>query len=297
MLYALSSCIAFIGGNLLGYRRKVVRKNLRESFPDLSDKELRKIEHRFYRWLTDYFVETVKLSTMSEDEIRRRMHFENINLLTDALSDGRNVTIYLGHYCNWEWVSSLPIYFPEGAKGVQIYHPLENAASDAAFLELRGHFGAVSVPMKSTLRVLAGYKKQGVPTATGYIADQVPNYESIHYWTRFLNHDTPTFSGAEKISRMLKAKAVYLDMRCDKRGYYTGTFKEICPDASELKEFELTERYFRMLEVTIRRAPQYWLWSHRRWKRTREEYLRIYPDRKILDSRALVYKDPASGNN
>lgn len=284
LLYPIADIAAGMLHSVIRYRRKVVGRNLKESFPHRSDKELRSIERRFYRWLCDYGVETIKLATMSRRQMQRRMRFEGIEAVNSYLKAGRHVSLYLGHYCNWEWVSSMPLsLYPHRVKAAQIYHPLENRVSDEIFLRLRSRFKANSVAMADTLRTLARWRHDGEATVTGYIADQVPGYPSAHYWTDFLRHDTPVFSGAERLSRAMHAAVFYIDMRRDCRGRYTARFIEMSPDATREPEFLLTERYFRMLELTIERAPEFWLWSHRRWKRTREGFHREYPGKPIAE--------------
>lgn len=277
-LYAVSDSLAWIMHRVVKYRLKVVKSNLSSSFPDKTPEEIDRIAKKFYHFLSDYFVETVKLSSMSRKQIMRRMTFEGIEPVAKALEEGRSVSLYLGHYCNWEWVSSLPIYFPENVKCGQIYHPLENSSADKTFLRLRSRFGATSIRMQDSLKVLMRWNKEGIPSVTGYISDQVPGYNGIHCWVDFLNHDTPVFSGTERISRMLHAEVYYIDMFRRKRGYYTGRFVKMADDATRCDRFSLTKTYFDLLEQSIKRAPEFWLWSHRRWKRTREDFMKRFPD-------------------
>lgn len=277
-LYIISDIVAWVMHHVVRYRLGVVKTNLTASFPDKSTRETDAIAGKFYRFLTDYFVETVKLTSMGKSEMMRRMRFEGIEPVAEALKAGRSVSLYLGHYCNWEWVSSLPVYFPESAGCGQIYHPLENPAADRLFLKIRSRFGAVSIRLHETLKVLTSWHRGGIASVTGYIADQVPGFNGIHCWVDFLNHDTPVYSGPERISRMLHAEAYYIDMFRPRRGYYVGKFVKITDDASKCEKFSITREYFRLLEESIRRAPEFWLWSHRRWKRTREQFIKEYPD-------------------
>lgn len=285
--YTVSDFLAFVLHRIVRYRVGVVRANLSSSFPTKPVRELRAIEREFYHWLCDYCVETLKLATMSAERIERHMRFEGAEEVAAELKAGRSVSLFLGHYCNWEWVSSLPLHFPSDAKCAQIYHPLENKVSDAVFLRLRSRFGARSVAMRDTLRVLLTWHREGLPSVTGYIADQVPGYGGTHFWADFLHHDTPVYTGGERLARRLGTSAWYIDMFRTSRSYYIGRFVKLADNASALPEYVLTERYFRHLEATIRRAPQYWLWSHRRWKRTREEFRRLFPDRHPADSAML----------
>ncbi len=278
-LYMLSDVLAWIFRRVIKYRRKVIVSNLRSSFPDYSSNKIASIERGFYRFLTDYFMETIKMLTMSRRQMLRRMQFEGLKEVNRTLTEGRSVTAYLGHYCNWEWVSSLPMHFtsPQSVAG-QIYHPLENEAADRLFLRLRSRWGAISIRMNETLKAITGWHRQGIPTITGYIADQVPGYNSIHCWVDFLNHDTPVYSGPERIARMLHSEVYYIDIHRPQRGKYIGRFVKMASDASECEKFSLTREYFRLLEESICRNPEYWLWSHRRWKRTRETFMARYPD-------------------
>lgn len=285
VLYIVADVIAFVMNHVLRYRRRVVMENLCTSFPEKSSTEIKEIRNGFYKFLADYFMETLKMSRLSSKEMKKRMMFEGIEDVARTLQEGRSVTLYLGHYCNWEWVSSLPLYFPDGIKSAEIYHPLENRVSDAAFLRLRRRYGAIAIPMNDTMRVLKGWYMDGIPSVTGYISDQVPGYNSIHLWVDFLNHDTPVFSGPERISRLLNAEVYYIDMFRPKRGYYIGKFVKMSCNASQEEKFSLTRHYFKLLEESILRSPQYWLWSHRRWKRTREGFEKEYPDAALRQSR------------
>jgi len=277
--YLLSDLLCVIIYRLVGYRIKVVRKNLRESFPEKSEQELRRVECQFYHWFCDYLAETVKLSTISRRQMRRRMVFKGTEQVDALLEQGRSCAIYLGHYCNWEWVTSLPLWVsPKGQCG-QIYHPLENKWFDRMSLRFRQRLGAVCIPMAETLRRLLQYREEGQPVVIGYISDQVPFWNNIHHWCQFLNHDTPVLTGTERLARKTGHAVFYLDIQRVKRGYYEATFKLITLEPKTMGEYEITDAYFRMLEASIRRAPQYWLWSHNRWKRTREEFNLRYDEK------------------
>lgn len=270
-LYLLSDILAWIACDVVRYRRKVVRRNLTASFPEKNGKEIRRIEKRFYRFLCDYFVETVKLASMSPEKMRKHMNVENIEEINEAVRRGQSVSIYLGHYCNWEWVSSLPLHIDTSAGCAQIYHPLENKAFDRLLYKLRTRFDANNVAMKDILQTLIAWKKEDVPSVTGYIADQAPGL-NIHLFIDFLNHETGAYTGPERISGFLGAKAVYAHMSRPERGYYTLRFIPMSENVKKEEMFETTRRYFTLLEANIKEAPQYWLWSHNRWKRSREMF-------------------------
>lgn len=269
VLYIFSDVLAWLACDVIKYRRGVVRRNLVASFPEKPEKDIRKIEKRFYRFLCDYFIETVKLASMSPDKMRRHLKVENIEEINEAVRQGQSVSLYLGHYCNWEWVSSLPLHIDPAAKCAQIYHPLENKTFDKLLYRLRTRFDANNIPMKDILPTLITWKKENVPSVTGYIADQAPGL-NIHLFVDFLNHETGAYTGPERISKFLGAKAVYGHMSRPKRGYYTLRFVPISENVKKEDIFVTTRKYFSLLEKNIIETPQYWLWSHNRWKRSRE---------------------------
>jgi len=273
-LYVVSDMAVGLLYHVVRYRRRVVRKNLTTSFPDKSLKEIVRIEKNFYAWLCDYAVETVKLLSISRAEISRRMKFEAVDLLKNSIDNNRSCAVYLGHYCNWEWVTSLPLVVGKKATCMQIYHKLENKVFDSFFLKLRGRMGSESIPMAETLRRILKGRNDGECMVIGFIADQVPFWNNIHYWTNFLNHDTPVFTGTERIARKCGMDVYYMDLKRPRRGYYTAEIKLITTDISKCENFEITERYWRLLEETVESAPCYWLWSHNRWKRNHKEWER-----------------------
>ena len=154
----------------------------------------------------------------------------------------------------------------------QIYHKLENEEMNRLFLRLRGRNGAESIPMSETLRRIVEIRRQGKLWIVGFIADQVPMWNNIHLWLDFLHHDTPVFTGTERLARKFDTDVYYLDIRRECRGYYEADFILMAEHASNMPEFELTLEYFRLLEKSIRRQPAFYLWTHNRWKRTHEEY-------------------------
>lgn len=270
--YVLSDVIYLLIYRLVGYRRRLVRKHLADCFPEKDETERRRLEKDFYHWFCDYLVETVKLITISREELKRRMVFRGTELVDKVVADGQSCAVYLGHYCNWEWITSLPLWVSPQAQCGQIYHVLENAEFDRLFLLLRQRMGAVCIPMAETLRRIIQYRQQGQPVVIGYISDQVPFWNNIHHWCQFLNHDTPVLTGTERLARQTGHAVFYLDVRRLRRGYYEAEFKLITREPKKMGDFEITDIYFRQLEASIRRDPACYLWTHNRWKRTREEF-------------------------
>ena len=272
VLYVISGGLYLLLYRIVGYRRKVVKKNLTGSFPEKSEEKLRKIEQGFYHFFCDYLVETVKLMTISQEEMKRRIKFRGAELIDEIIGSGQSVTLYVGHYCNWEWASSIPLWINPSTWGGQVYHPLENKVFDKLFLTIRERMGAHCIAMQDTLREIMKHKRENQPIVMGYISDQKPLWVNIHHWVNFLHHDTPVLTGTERIARKMNHAVLYVDIQRVRRGYYEAEFKCITREPQKLKEYELTDIYFEMLEKSIRRAPEFWLWSHNRWSRTREEF-------------------------
>lgn len=278
VIYLLSDFTAWLLHSVAGYRRKVVRQNLRKSFPEKSGKELAAVERKFYSFLADYAFETIKMATMSRRTMLRRMTVSNAEAIDRAAARGRNSALFLGHFCNWEWVSSLPMHFAPGPVGCQVYHRLHNRAADRLFMVLRTRFDAWNLERDEVFRQLLRWKREGKVSVTGFIADQTPGME-VHLFTEFLNHDTPVFTGPERIARFLDAECWYCRLTRPRRGHYNLEFVEITREPAEEPVFGITRRYMELLEADIRKHPQYWLWSHRRWKRTRAMFEQHWGDK------------------
>jgi KDO2-lipid IV(A) lauroyltransferase len=249
----------------------VVRKNLTNSFPDKPEKEIQHIEKKFYRHLCDYFVETIKTLRLSDEEVRKRMKFENLELITELTKNGQPCFACTGHYGNWEWIPSISADLGEKMVSGLIYRRLKSVFFDHLFLDIRSRFGALPIEKDSALRKIIKLKNDGKTLFVGFLADQRPSKNQDGYWTTFLHQDTLVQTGVERIAHLLKCPVVYLDIAKVKRGYYTGTFSVITMDASKEKDFFVLEQYMRKLEETILKEPAYYLWSHNRWKFKKKE--------------------------
>ena len=270
--YLISDMMYLVLYRLIKYRQKVVRKNLESAFPEKSTDDIRQIERDFYHWFCDYIVETFKMMTISEKEMRRRMVFKGTETIDRLVAEGVSCGVMLGHYCNWEWISTLPLAVSDKGICAELYHPIENPDFNRLFLYIRQRFRSVCIPMEETLRHIVKYQREGRPMVIGYIADQKPNWRNIHYWVDFLNHYTPVFTGSERLIKRTRQAFFYGDVRRIKRGYYECEFKLIERHSEQIPDYDLTQRYMQELERSIRRDPAYWLWSHDRWSRTKEEF-------------------------
>lgn len=272
VLYVVSDVLFFFTFYVLHYRRRTVWVNLVTSFPERPVEELKEIEKRFFRWFCDYLMESVKLMTMSEGQLKKRMVFRGTEQIEQCVAEGQSCALYLGHYCNWEWITSLPLWVSPKAQCGQIYHPLENISFNRLFLKVRQRFGAECISMAETLRWLLKHKQEGRPVVVGYIADQTPFWQNIHHWCQFLHHDTPVLTGTERIAKKSGHAVFYAEVHRLKRGYYEAEMKLITREPQQYEDYQLTDIYFQMLEQNICKQPYYWLWTHNRWKRTREKF-------------------------
>jgi KDO2-lipid IV(A) lauroyltransferase len=239
--------------------------NLQRSFPEKSKKELRRIERQYYLHFADMVVETLKLLHISDKEIQKRMYFSNPEEIRHFFDEKKSVIILLGHYGNWEWVTSIYLHY-SGIIGGELYRPMKNKRFDRFFLQLRKRFGTVNIPKNDALREIARFRRDGKVFGLGFIADQTPSVNNLHYWNLFLNQDTPFLNGPERIARQGGYAVAYLDVQKKKRGYYTCEIIMVTEDGKQTKENEITDQYVKLFEQTIRRNPAYWLWSHKRWK-------------------------------
>lgn len=273
-LYVISDIANLVLYHIVRYRRDIVRRNITSAFPEKSLEECISIERGFYKWFCDYFVETVKLMSVSRQELLSRIEFRGIDKIEECFDRGQTCAGILGHYGNWELLSATGLVIkkhPEAVIGL-IYHPLRSQLFDRLFINMRQSMGGVCVPKKDILRYLVSFRSQNLMNLFGYIADQAPRYRNIHLWLPFLNHDTPVFTGAERIMRKMNNAVFYIDVERPERGKYIYTFKLMTDKPGEMPEFKITKKFFVMLEQTIRREPRFYLWSHNRWKRTREEF-------------------------
>ena len=274
VLYVISDILFFPLFYCIKYRRPIVYKNLSSSFPEKTEAEIKKIEKNFYHFFCDYVVETIKLFSISKKQIMRRITFGGLEQVRSDLEreNKKYCFLYLGHYCNWEYVASLQYWLPEIHCG-QIYHPLYYKAFARLFLKLRGQFGGDNIPMKEALRHILKLGQGDKKVMIGFIADQAPSWQAMEHWTTFLNHETAFFLGAERMGQKLDAAVYYADIKRVKRGYYHVEVKPLTLHPKELPQYRLTDMYIANLERQIREAPAYWLWSHNRWKRTKQEWL------------------------
>lgn len=268
VFYLLSDFLFFILYYVTGYRKKVVFENLKNSFPEKTHTQLKKIEKEFYHYLCDLMLETFKTLTISKEQAIKRCSFsdETKNLFSKLQVEKKSCIIVMGHLGNWEWAGSTFSLICSQQLYV-IYHPLSNKKFDALMYKIRTRFGTKLYAMKDTMREMI--KNRNEVNATAFIADQTPPPEGA-YWTIFLNQDTPIFLGTEKIARKLNFPVVYVSVFREKRGFYKVHAEILENNPAEVKENQISEMHTRKLEADIIKQPEIWLWSHRRWKHQRQ---------------------------
>lgn len=270
VLYGIADFIFVLVYYVVRYRRKIVAKNMRESFPELSDKELKKIARKFYRNFADYIVETIKLNHISDDEIKRRMVFKNMDIIDRLFDEKRSIAAYFSHCGNWEWVPSITLWSRhttgKDVEFCQVYRPLKNKWYDEYMLRLRSRFNSLSFKKKTVLRDLLLLRRREMPSITGFMSDQKPSKGDESHIVKFLNHPSAVITGTEQVARKLDMAVVYFDMHKLSRGYYELEVKLITDNTSTMEPMAITDAYVKLLEETIKRNPSIWLWTHNRWK-------------------------------
>jgi KDO2-lipid IV(A) lauroyltransferase len=247
----------------------VVLQNLQNAFPDKSAREIEQIRRRFYRYFCDLLLETFKTLTISRAAATRRCKLtpEAQALFDQYAAENRSIMIVMGHYGNWEWAGNT--FSLQGKHHLYVvYHPLSNKYFNGLMYRMRTRFGTGLISMKDTFRDMVAHKNE--LDATAFIADQTPAPNSA-YWTNFLHQDTPVFQGTEKIARKMNYPVVYVRVQRVKRGYYEISARTLFDQPAATQDGEITTAHTKALEQDICAHPEFWLWSHRRWKHKRPE--------------------------
>jgi KDO2-lipid IV(A) lauroyltransferase len=262
-LYGIADIISVFLYYIIRYRRDVVANNLRNAFPERGALERKEIERKYYRYMGDLMVETIKMMTVSEASLRKRMKPTNPELVEHYFKQNKSIIAAAGHYCNWE-MAALAFGLLTDEKRIIVYKPLENEVFDDMFNRVRARFGAILVAMKQTLRTMISFKND--LTFSVLVSDQTPVRHEINYFTDFLNQPTAVFLGIEKLAKLIDAAVIFYRIDRVKRGYYIYTLVPLIDNPKETAGHEITEAHVKYLEKLIQEKPQYWLWSHRRWK-------------------------------
>jgi len=267
ILYFISDIFSILLQYVIRYRKKVVYENLSRSLPGKSEKEIKKIARKFYRHICDFAIESLKTIHLSQKQVDKRLKYENIEILEELYHKNKDVTIISGHYGNWEWM----VNFPEkiSYRFLATYRPLRVKSVDKMIYNIRGKFGVIMIPVKETYKEILKYKQKNEQIIIWSLVDQRPPRRN-KYWTKFMNQDTPFYTGFEKIAIKLNMAVVFMIVKKVKRGYYNVKFEKLFEDTSGLPDYIITEKIIKILEDSIVSKPEYWLWSHKRWKHKKD---------------------------
>jgi len=267
ILYLLSDLLFIVVFYLIKYRRRVVYNNMKNSFPDKSESEIRHIEKDFYRHFCDILFEMVKILTISKKEIQTRFLVKNPGLIQKLYNEKRSITLYTAHQGNWEWLAFLPLFIPYQV--IALYHPQSSKYFDELMKTIRERFGVICVESGKGYKTILEFNARNILTMNYIIGDQSPSGSSTKHWVRFLNQDTAFLIGADRIAKKSKHAVIFPSFRKIKRGCYELEFKVIEEEPWLLNSQEIIDKYAALLEATILVSPEMWLWSHRRWKQSR----------------------------
>ncbi len=264
LIYFISDGVFVLLYHVIGYRKKVVRENLALVFPEIEIKKRIGIEKRFYRHMCDMFLEMIKTMGISNKSLQKRFVFTNLEVLHNLEEKNKSVMLMFPHYASWEWVIALDKHI--ASKGYAIYQKIGNKYFDKLVRDIREKFGTTLITTKNTKEVVSNNKKDNQLSMYGILSDQSPMVSKTLLWTPFMGITVPAHTGAEMLCRKWDLPAVYLKVSKLKRGHYQGEFHLLTDTPRALPEFELTKKFLKMVEHSIKEAPEYYFWTHKRWK-------------------------------
>lgn len=264
LLYLLSDGLYVLLYHVIGYRKKVVTDNLELAFPNKSEKEISVIRKKFYHHLCDMILEAIKSITISESEMLNRYVFTNINEVHKLYKENKSVTLFMGHYGSWEWIFILQKH--TDYKGYAVYKRLSNKYFDALVKRIRSKYNSHLITTKETFPVLIRAKQNNELTFNGFVFDQSPKAHKAIHWQDFMGVKAPVHVGAEILAKRLDMATLFLKVKKVKRGYYEATFMDIVRNPKDFENYEITDTSIKRVEEQIMEAPEYYLWTHKRWK-------------------------------
>lgn len=266
-LYGFSNFVSFVLYRVIGYRKAVVRENLKRAFPDKTEKELKQIEKASYKNLADLFVEGIKGFTMSKKMVMKRHRFVNPEILDKYYNQSRGIIVAAGHVGNWEWGAFSAAYFSKSII-VGLYKPLSNKYIDRFAIRSRAKAGTILAPINETRHFFQQYANK--PSVFLMAADQSPSNTKKAIWTSFFGIDTPFLHGPEYYAKTYDLPILFLRLCRTKRGMYEYSLEPMVEHPTEMKPGEITRLFAQNLERLIKEKPESWLWTHKRWKHARK---------------------------
>lgn len=264
VLYVFSDVIFVLNYYIIGYRKKVVWNNLKNSFPDKTDAEIKAIHKEFFIIFSDYIVEMIKAFSASSNELRVRVQHINQQVFHDAKAEGKNMILLTGHIFNWEWISPLAEVIPQ-EHCFPVYRKMQSGFWENEIKKIRNKYGNKALEANEVIRHILKNPNDG-NSAYMFVADQSPHISEVHFGLQFLNQKTPVFIGYDKLATRLDLVFVYCEMKRVKRGFYQVNYHKISPENEKFEEFEVVRKFHILLEKTIQKFPSNYLWSHRKWK-------------------------------
>lgn len=264
IFYFVSDCIFVIIYYIIGYRKKTVRSNIQLTLPHLSKKEQLQVEKKFYKHMCDMFMEMIKTISISKKEIQKRFTFTNIELFHEYEKKKKSIILFYAHYASWEWSITLGTFI--NFKGFGIYKKIRNPYFDKLVKDIRSHFDATLIDTKATTKTVIENQNKGILGVYGFISDQTPAKQKAKYWDTFMGHQVPIHIGGESLARSLDMNVLYMKVSKVKRGFYEATFIPITDNIKAEPKFEVSKKFIREVEKQIYEAPEYYFWTHKRWK-------------------------------
>ncbi len=267
LLYLLSDFVYLIVYYFIGYRKKTVRENLALALPNLSDEERLVIEKKSYKHLCDMFLEMIKTMTISTKEINKRFVFSNLEVYKKLEKQDKSIAMMLAHYASYEWVISMNTYVR--FNGYAIYKKIANPYFDKLVRDIRSRFKAYLITTKETVPTIINNKNNNKLSIYGFASDQSPKISSAFHWQKFMGIEVPVHTGAEMLSKKYDMNVIFLKVKKVKRGHYEASFEILSDKVQEVPNYEITDKFLKLVEQQIYEAPEYYLWTHKRWKHRR----------------------------
>lgn len=264
LFYLLSDCIYFLVYYVVGYRRKVVKENLALTLPHLSVEERKKIEKKFYQHMCDMFLEMIKTMSISPEEMEKRFTVTNLDLVQEYAEKGKSVILVASHYASYEWL--LTINRKIAFQGVAVYKKVANPYFDKLVRKIRSKYDTELVETKKAIPTMAQNQRDGILSMYGLASDQSPKLDRIFHSMKFMGIEVPVHTGAEMLAKKYDLSVVFVKVNKIARGYYEATFVSLADNPNDYENFEITEKYLKEVEKQIYEAPEYYLWTHKRWK-------------------------------
>lgn len=270
IFYWLSDFVYFIIYHIVGYRKKVVRENLAMTLPHLNDAERKTIEKKFYKHMCDMFLETIKTMSISPEEMEKRFQVTNIELVQDYAKKGKSVILVASHYASYEWL--LTTNPKLGFQGIAIYKRIANRYFDKLIREIRSKYNTELIETRQAIPTMAQNQREGKLSLYGLASDQSPKLDRIFHSMKFMGIEVPVHTGAEMLAKKYDLSVIMVKVKKVKRGYYEATFLTIADNPNDFENFEITEKYLKEVEKQIYECPEYYLWTHKRWKHKVEQH-------------------------